>query len=82
MTAQQSDHTGDYTADELDAIWVTYQTQGTAACPKCGATLSFDLATDTNEGSHSPTVSVSCAGCGHQGEFAPSARNDSEQDPI
>lgn len=78
MTQQASD----YTADELDATWVTYQTQGTSACPRCGAVLAFELADDSEKGAATPVVTVSCAGCGRRGVFDPGERNTSEQDPV
>lgn len=73
---------GDYTADQLDAIWVSYQTQGSAPCPRCGAELSLDLESDSAKSHAAPTVSVSCTGCGRQDVFTPGDRNDSEQNPT
>lgn len=64
----------DYTADELHAIWVTYQTQSTAACPRCGAVLAFELVSD----SVASTMSVSCPGCGRRGLTNLVERNASE----
>ena len=78
MTKQASD----YTDDELDATWVTYQTQGTSACPRCGAVVAFELADDSVKGAAAPIVTVSCAGCGRRGVFDPGERNTSEQDPV
>ena len=33
----------DYTADQMDAIWVAYQTQGSALCPYCDNILALKL---------------------------------------
>jgi Zn ribbon nucleic-acid-binding protein len=69
-----------YTADELDAIWVEYQTQNVALCPYCNSTLELELAQDSEAGE--PVISVSCPGCGRNAKNAPKDRNDSEQNSI
>ena len=75
----------DYTPDELDAIWVSYQTENAASCPYCGSTLDLELTQDSLEagdGSTHPIVTVSCPGCKRQGANHPGDRNDSEQNPT
>ena len=73
----------DYTADEMDAIWVAYQTQDEATCPYCGSVLELKLERDPAEsGGGDPLISVDCPGCGRHGTNDPAERNDSEQDPI
>lgn len=74
----------DYTPDELDAIWVSYQTENGAACPYCESMLEFDLTQDALEtgGDSPPIVTIQCPGCGRQGLNNPGERNDSEQNPT
>ncbi len=73
----------DYTADQMDAIWVTYQTQGGALCPYCDGVLELELESDPAEnGGHDPLISVDCSSCGRHGTNDPAERNHSEQDPV
>ncbi len=73
----------DYTADQMDAIWVAYQTQGRALCPYCDNILALKLESDPAEnGGHDPLISVDCTGCGRHGTNDPAKRNHSEQDPV
>lgn len=73
----------DYTADQLDAIWVAYQTQGGALCPYCEAVLELELASDpVATGGDAPIISVTCTGCGRRGSNDPGERNASEQNPV
>lgn len=82
-SSSPSDQADDYTADELDALWVSYQTQNVAFCPYCESVLLFDLTDDPEDSSETlPLVTVTCTGCGRKGSNEPSKRNDSEQNPT
>lgn len=81
MTTQAND----YTADQLDAIWVAYQTQGAALCPYCESMLELELAqhpVETGSGDDAPIVNVTCTGCGRKGTNDPGERNTSDQNPV
>jgi hypothetical protein len=69
-----------YTADELDAIWVGYQTQNVALCPYCSSSLELEL--DQDPEAREPIISVSCPGCGRNAKNALKDRNDAEQNPT
>lgn len=72
----------DYTADQLDALWVSYQTQGGALCPYCEHPLTLTLAEDSAATGTEPVITVDCPGCGRHGTNDPSERNSSEQNPV
>lgn len=73
----------DYSADQLDAIWVAYQTQGGALCPYCEGVLTLELTSDpVADGEEAPIITVTCSSCGRHGTNDPGERNSSEQNPV
>ena len=63
--------TEDYTADQLDALWVSYQTQGGALCPYCEHPLTLTLAEDSETTGEAPVITVDCPVAGGTARTTP-----------
>lgn len=63
-----------FTTNEMYGIWVTYNTQGAAFCPECGAALAIvaeRLANIAEDGT-AVNMRVSCPNCGRVGKHTTS----------
>ncbi len=63
-----------FTSDEMYGIWLTYNTQGSAFCPECGAALVIvaERPADIAEDGTAVNMHVRCPDCGRVGKHTTS----------
>ena len=69
----------EYTQDELEALWQTFQRNEEVDCPNCGsAKVHVELANDPAEdgGGGGAKIEAKCDNCGCEGFYEPGEEGD------
>ena len=67
-----TDRTKAFTASEMYAVWVTYNTEGAVFCPVCGTALNIEAEqpVDVSKDGTAFNIRVRCLSCGRTGKHA------------